>query len=445
MGVLVTVLVALPQVPAAYDRPVLRVVIDTAIALLAMVLAFLVQGRLTSHRKVCDLLLVYSLGLAGLVSAVFAVAPQVVEQGPRAWALLIWAPPVGRLLVAVAFVGAAWVPARLTVEARHPGRLVSLACVLTVLAVAVAVAAPSNLPSSAMPDLDPRMPSLRASTEQAVLGGLRLLTVLCMVAAAVGFARRRDDSLAPTLAASNVLWAFAALNLAVVPSLYPQWVYAGELLRIAAFGALAAAAAREVQRSWSDRAVASVQEERRRTARALHDGVAQEVNLVATQTRLWADGRPAMEPRLIAGAAERALDESRAAIHALTGSLDEPLHLALLRVADDLEGRLGVRVMTDVEPVRSVSRDERDAVVRAAREALVNAARHGGAERVVMSLHHHDRLRLVVQDDGCGYDVSHARAGFGLDAARTRLAAVHGQLRVSSEPGQGTTVEVEVP
>lgn len=82
-----------------------------------------------------------------------------------------------------------------------------------------------------------------------------------------------------------------------------------------------------------------MQQERQRLARALHDGIAEEASLLATQTRLLASGRQAMAPDLLARAAERALDESRAAIHALSGDDDEPLDRAILATASRLPVR----------------------------------------------------------------------------------------------------------
>jgi signal transduction histidine kinase len=168
--------------------------------------------------------------------------------------------------------------------------------------------------------------------------------------------------------------------------------------------------------------------------------------VVATQARLWANGSPAMSPSAIAGAAERALDESRAAIHALTGQLDEPLDAALMRLVDDLEGRLGLRVMTDLQPVVRLPEDVQTAVLRAAREALVNAGHHSGADRVQVRLTGGDDVvHLTVCDAGRGFDPAHVGEGFGLEVARSRLAAIGGTCGVSSAAGEGTTVEVSAP
>jgi signal transduction histidine kinase len=158
--------------------------------------------------------------------------------------------------------------------------------------------------------------------------------------------------------------------------------------------------------------------------------------------RLWAAGRPTLEPRLLAGAAERALDESRAAISALSADLDEPLDRALLRMADDVEGRLGVQVLTDVHAVPALPRSARDAVLRAAREAVVHAARRSGCDCVEVTLRGDRDVRLTVVDEEAPVE---STRGFGLDAVRDRLQAVGARLAVVSGPGRGTSVEVLFP
>jgi signal transduction histidine kinase len=341
---------------------------------------------------------------------------------------------------------AAWWPADRLSSRRAPALVLvgGPLCVTVLLLGGLAALAPL-LPASAVPDLDPRGPVLGTVGIGGVVTALGLLGCGLHAAAAVGFRRRGDDHLSRALTAASALLAFALLNYAFVPSVYPQWVYAGDVLRLAAYGVLLLGAAAEIRHYWADRARVAVQDERRRVARVLHDGVAQEVTLLATQMRLWAEGRPTLEPRLLVGAAERALDESRAAIHALRGDLDEPLDRALLRMADDVEGRLGVQILTDVRAVPTLSRSARDAVLRAAREAVVNAARHSGCDHVEVTLRGNRDVRLTVVDGGTGCEPGRPTRSLGLEAVRGRLQAVGGRLSVVSGPGLGTRVEVLLP
>ncbi len=439
-GALVTtVVIGVPTVPVLAEAPALRLVLDTVAALTALLLSLLVYGRLLLLHRTSDLALTAALGLAGVVYAGLLVLPQITGLGARSLAIFIWAAVAGELLVSACYATAAWVPARRS-GVRHPLSVLVVGCLgpVALLAVTVSLLGPA-LPTATTPG----QLVVRGSAEAAVTL-VRALAAVLYVLAAAGFARRRNDPIAPALAAGAVLLAFGRLNYALVASVDPHWVYAGDVLRLLAYAVLLLAAVQEIRRYWADQATSVVQEERRRLAQTLHDGIAQEVSVLATQTRMLADGRPAMSLRLLASAAERALDESRAAIHALTGKLDEPLDLSLLRVADELEARLGVRVRTDLDRPLDLPRDVREAVVRAVREAVVNATRHGGADQVDVVLRAGEGVRLVVTDRGRGFDPGHESDGAGLQTARSRLEAVGGSLRVESAVGEGTRVEVQL-
>lgn len=90
------------------------------------------------------------------------------------------------------------------------------------------------------------------------------------------------------------------------------------------------------------------------------------------------------------------------------------------------------------------------ALYRIAQEATRNAARHGQATEVRITLRRlEDALELEVQDDGQGFDVEEARTatdgGIGLRLMRERAAVVGGTLQVTSHPGSGTTIRCQVP
>jgi signal transduction histidine kinase len=85
------------------------------------------------------------------------------------------------------------------------------------------------------------------------------------------------------------------------------------------------------------------------------------------------------------------------------------------------------------------------------REALANAVRHSGCERVMMSLEIRDReLAGSVEDDGGGFEPEAAgkaslSGGVGLQSMRERAEMLGGSLGVDSAPGAGTKVELRVP
>jgi signal transduction histidine kinase len=89
-------------------------------------------------------------------------------------------------------------------------------------------------------------------------------------------------------------------------------------------------------------------------------------------------------------------------------------------------------------------------LLRIAQEAVANALKHAGANKIWVKLHLEARkLYLRIKDDGRGFDQEGAFASlgghFGLLGMRERAERLGGQLRLASHPGEGTEVEVSVP
>jgi signal transduction histidine kinase len=91
-------------------------------------------------------------------------------------------------------------------------------------------------------------------------------------------------------------------------------------------------------------------------------------------------------------------------------------------------------------------------VFRIAQEAVANAVNHAAPNRIDMELRiEPGRLRLHVEDDGCGFELqpenasTAQRGNFGLIGMRERAERIKGELLVDSHPGNGTRVDVTVP
>jgi len=189
-------------------------------------------------------------------------------------------------------------------------------------------------------------------------------------------------------------------------------------------------------------------EERRRIARELHDGLAHELAFIASKThRPQGDTHGPLDVRQLADAADRALDEARRAITVLSASQPQSLSSAVAQTAEDLGERLDLAVHLDLADDIEIPGDVTENLLRILREAMTNAAQHGASRQVHVSLERADALRLVVEDDGCGFDphdASHSR-GFGLLSMRERAESIGGLLILDSAPAHGTRVEVAVP
>jgi len=448
IGLGVTALVvADPDLRYGPQRPALHVQIATAAALIALLVALLAAGRYRRTPRAGDLLLATSFGLLGITNVLTSAIQGVTGRSPHG--LLAWTPVSGRLVAAALLAGAAFAAGRMVRRPRHAVRVLAFgsAIALGMLAIVLAAVDP-QLPPAAGPDAAPAYGPFAGSSVSIALKGICFALV---VAAAGGFAqraRRRPDRLSVPLSWGIALLAFAWLNYLLVPSLYVNWFYAGDVLALTAYLVLAAGAALEIRDSQADRARLAALEERTRVARELHDGVAQEVLHLLAQVRRLQVQQPGPETDGLLSAAERALAESRSAISTLRAPLDEPLPATLARIAGELGRRLELDVHLEVDADVDVEPDTRAALARIVGEALTNAARHGRARCATIELQAGPPRRLRVRDDGRGFDPDPARVpagSFGLASIRERAAAFGGRAQVRSAPGEGTEIEVTLP
>jgi signal transduction histidine kinase len=125
------------------------------------------------------------------------------------------------------------------------------------------------------------------------------------------------------------------------------------------------------------------------------------------------------------------------------GGLVETLRL----LAEQIEASAEIRVETDLRPVGGSPLTHLLAY-HLAREALVNAARHSGASKIVVALDQdEDSIRLRVSDDGYGFNplTVDTSSHFGLQLMRERSELAGGSLVVSSGLGEGTLVVARLP
>ena len=108
--------------------------------------------------------------------------------------------------------------------------------------------------------------------------------------------------------------------------------------------------------------------------------------------------------------------------------------------------RVGVELDFDLDPTIEVDPATRETVLRIVREAVSNAGRHGHAARISVQLTNGRGIRLLVKDDGQGFDpVGQIDTGFGLVGMQERASALGGKFRLASHPGGGTEIEVVLP
>jgi signal transduction histidine kinase len=430
---LLALTLAVPTVPGlqfAYRAAGLHVTVETGIALIAILgTAIVVRHaglRLDRLTEAAGLMVIATTGAA--LTVMLAVAP---DSGPR---LLI---AIGGTLVGAALLAAgAFAPAR-RIERPLPAALAMAAITVPALA---AVAVPIDL---ALGDETSRLPADDLSRPQpggpgAILA-LQLSIAGAFVVAAVGLTWRgihTGDAFARRLGLAVMFLAFAKLHYVLLPPPGSELLHVGDVLRLLFCVVLLWAAVCEVAALVERRAA---ERERKRLARDLHDGVAQELAFIHRRAARLSEQPDVAE---IAVAAERALLDSRWALERLARPPDEPLDHVLARHAAVIAARTGVAVTFVSTGAVDAGAEVREALARILGEAVANA-RHGQATRVHVELSS-TPLRLRVVDDGVGFDAATPAAGFGLGGMRERAALVGAELSVRSDPGAGTEVAVEL-
>ncbi len=432
-----------PDLSFSYYAPSLRIALETTSALAALTAAFVVYGRFRHRPTLNGLVLVVALGqlaAASFLVAIFVAASSAPEE------LLVVAFAT-RLVGAWTLVGAAFLPA---VEPREQTRAFALLAGSTAAVILALVSTFLLFAAADAQDLVGRLADAGQPFPErnGVIVAFQLVTCAGFVVAALGFsrtARRTEDVFLSWVAVGSVLAALARVQYVISPPAGKYWIHTGDVFILAFYSILLLAAANEVRGYWRGLAQAAVLDERRRIARELHDGVAQELAFIVRRAR-----RPQAPESLpiIAASAERALNDSRRAIAALSSPFDERLDVALAQAVEEVAQRTGASVELALDEDVDVSPPTREALVRIACEAVGNAARHAGVGHVRLELQNGDGILLRVVDEGVGFDPGApppSTGGFGLGVMRERAEALGADLRIASRPGAGTIVEVRLP
>ncbi len=464
-AVLTVVVLSVSVVPLAVRAPALHVAVETANMLVGLLVALLVYGRYRTDRKLHQLLLIDALGVLALAEAALAASAGLGESA--AVDGLRWLAVVGRVVGSALLFGSALTAGEVRVStSRALGLQAVLAATLLTGGVLAAAGALPPPVSAVAGSGGVQAPTLDAAGAVVVV---QAVGAVLLAAAAALFTRRSvrtGDELTRWLAAGTILAAFARVHYLVYPSLLSDVVYTGDVLRAGFYACLLIGALMEIEGYWRLRATAAVLDERRRIARDLHDGITQELTYILAQSRLLPaepDGTPTAARR-IEEASVRALDEARRAVTALGRTGRRRFVDELRGMASDLSGRHEVVVVVHADEQQvhggrtgagavgdEPTPEDTEHVLRIVGEAVRNAARHGRARTVQVTLTSDttdDRVthELTVTDDGAGFDLDspplRGGGGYGLTSMRDRATAIGGTLAVESETGVGTTVTV---
>ena len=205
-------------------------------------------------------------------------------------------------------------------------------------------------------------------------------------------------------------------------------------------------------------------EERKRIARELHDETSQALSGIALHLQALIDKAEILgkqDTELLSGL--KKVQSMMVQVNTETNRLIADLRPALLdtlglisAVRQYAENRLyplDICVSVIIRGIEiSLHKDIEAVLFRFIQGAIGNIAQHSKAKSVSLILEYlDDALRLHIEDDGCGFDVSkitiieNSGRGRGVFGMKERIALLGGTCSIESKPGQGTKVKAEIP
>jgi signal transduction histidine kinase len=386
----------------------------------------------------------------------------------------LFAGVIGRGTAAVLLALAGWAALRRWTPSAPAILLVLGPATAVFVLIAWAMSSPDSVPILAPPEAlesiatDPTMQLPAGSAPALVVVQSAIASVFLLAALLAHRSYRRSGRAGDALLAAGLLIAaFSQINTAIHPGSYSTVVTTGDFLRLGFYLVLLAgvvaegredlqelrAANLEVRRLADAEVAAAGLEERARLAREIHDGLAQDLWYAKLkQARLaqvaHLEGEPQELSDEVADALDNALAEARNAVAAMRGTSQEgPLLDLLGRLVEDFADRFALRaeLRTDGAPPEIGARAQAE-VIRIVQEALTNVRKHADATVVRVGVATDDGLmRITINDNGRGFHPDAAHGGFGLDSMRERAALIGATLTISSQPQDGSRVELRLP
>jgi signal transduction histidine kinase len=201
---------------------------------------------------------------------------------------------------------------------------------------------------------------------------------------------------------------------------------------------------------------AAALEERQHLARELHDSVTQSLYGITLYSQaalghLTANNLEQVDKYLkeIAETSQEALAEMRLLIHQLRPAVleKEGLLTALQARLSAVEGRAGWKTSLKADLTTRLPFAMEEGLYHIAQEALNNSLKHSHARSVNVALHQKGPMvTLEIADDGVGFDVAqaHQEGKMGLPDMDAHASEIGGTLTITSRPGQGTRIRVDV-
>ncbi len=210
-------------------------------------------------------------------------------------------------------------------------------------------------------------------------------------------------------------------------------------------------------RNLAGKLIIAQEDERRRVARELHDGLNQELAALSVELGMFRSQLPPELAKLneqlggLQSLASKLIDDARSLSRELHPSVLEHLGLeaALSAHCAEFRKQAGIQLNLSVTDLpEEIDREVSLCLYRVVQEALRNAARHAGASEILVKLAGNGGgVELQIVDDGSGFDVARAAndGRLGLVSMEERVRFVGGELEVRSELSVGTRLSVRIP
>jgi signal transduction histidine kinase len=434
LGASLALFVAYPTLRTTWQLPNARLVLDTAVALAAVLVAVLAGVRFSVEGRRLDLLLCSGFGVLAISTLVFAIAP--VLGGQPLHRVEAWTHLGARLLGWSLIALAPWAKGRINARERAAANaLIGFGLLLPALWLLSRWLGPH------LPPLDWQPAEGPPSALTSVLAIQAMLSLLALIGFGHRFWLRRED-LDRWLALAASLALFAELHYVFTPVVSSSHVSQGDFLRLLSYCILLVGVWRAIRFAEFGRAVA---DERARVAREIHDGLAQYLFAISTHAAMLENGADLEKilPKL-KEATTAAQQEARFAVLALSSaSGNAPFDAALRRYVEFLTADGALAVDLEIEPGTRLAPDEQIEVFRIVQEGLGNVRKHANATlaRVRIGERYGQRYVSVV-DNGQGFDGETLPAGQGLKNIRKRAESIEGGVSLRTRPGGGTALEV---
>ncbi len=197
------------------------------------------------------------------------------------------------------------------------------------------------------------------------------------------------------------------------------------------------------------------EQERRRLAQELHDSLGQSVSAIKAMAVSISMRTQDSDPMLATNARniEKISDEAYKSVRDMMAwlrpaVLDElGLELALQQMVDDWNVHhedtfCRLNIYGDFS---SLDEHQRINLYRIVQECLTNIAKYAKAEKVDVVLSGKEIITLQIRDDGLGFDAEKNSKGMGLGGIRNRVTSLQGTIELTTRPGKGTIMQIEIP